>query len=211
MIALYALLSCLGLVVFSLLFWPLISSRTTALRGIAATLLCTALCVGLYSVVGTPQYAEWEKAANDRAEHAKNALKRAQEALTANPKDPIAHVEAARALMDMQQPKAAIAHLKQAAIITQGTPEVLLMLGKAELFANGGIINQPARNAFKIVLLQVPDSTEARFYLALDTEQQGETARARKTYQELLASPNLPAALREAVQTQLTELESAKK
>ncbi|MDX2288540.1 MAG: c-type cytochrome biogenesis protein CcmI [Hyphomicrobiaceae bacterium] len=67
-------------------------------------------------------------------------------------------------------------------------------LGEAMVMAENGIVSGPARKAFERVLALDPGKVEARFWLALAQEQEGNAAAARTAYAALLAeaSPDAP-------------------
>jgi cytochrome c-type biogenesis protein CcmH len=72
--------------------------------------------------------------------------------------------------------------------------EQLAAYGEALVSADGGIVSGDARGAFERALTKEPTSPKARFYLGLAAEQDGDAARARQSYAEILAAapPDAP-------------------
>ena len=74
------------------------------------------------------------------------------------------------------------------------TPERLGGLARAGIFANNGIVGDGPRAAWQKVLAARPKDREARFWLAVSIEQDGDQAGAKAAYLALLqgAPPNAP-------------------
>ncbi len=74
------------------------------------------------------------------------------------------------------------------------TPARLGGLARASIFANNGIVGDVSRQAWQKVLAAQPKDHEARFWLAVGKEQNGDQAEAKAAYLALLkgAPPNAP-------------------
>lgn len=83
------------------------------------------------------------------------------------------------------------------------TPERLLGLAKANVMANNGIVNEPARKALQRLTELDPSRIEAKFWLAVFDEQNGRTAAAAAAYIEMLKSAPADAPWRSAVEERL--------
>ena len=79
---------------------------------------------------------------------------------------------------------------------------------EATVLANNGIVTEDARLAYEKVLRLEPGRVEARFWLALATEQDGDLDRAAQDYQGLLAEAPAQAPWRSAVEERLKAVRS---
>ncbi|MEQ1697889.1 MAG: c-type cytochrome biogenesis protein CcmI [Hyphomicrobiaceae bacterium] len=83
------------------------------------------------------------------------------------------------------------------------SPERLLGLAKANVMANNGMVNEPARKALQRLVEQDPERVEARFWLAVYDEQNGRPDAAASAYLALLSSGPADAPWRKAVEERL--------
>jgi cytochrome c-type biogenesis protein CcmH len=87
-------------------------------------------------------------------------------------------------------------------------PERLAGLAKANILANNGIVNDPARKAYERLLVLDPGRTEAKFWLAIADEQSGKVAIAAAAYRALLVDAPADAPWRKPVEERLAALEA---
>jgi cytochrome c-type biogenesis protein CcmH len=78
--------------------------------------------------------------------------------------------------------------------------------GEARVAASGGVVTDKAREAFAKALAEGPGQPQARFYLALASEQDGKTADAIRAYESLIADAPPDAHWIEAVKARLASL-----
>lgn len=208
MTSLYLGLLALGVVLGALLFSPLLKSKMHFKYGAIGTLCFALLSVGAYSLLGSPQYILWQEAQAERASAAKEKAEALNKKLAEDSENPALHIEMAEAKTDMGQMDEAIAHLKKAVLLSGGHPDVILMLAKAEILKNSGRVNDSAREALRIVLLQNPEALEAQFLLALDAEQNNRLEDAKNLYTLLSKQKKLPEAMHNEVQARLKALGS---
>ena len=83
------------------------------------------------------------------------------------------------------------------------TPERLLGLAKANVVANNGMVNEPARKALQRILEIDPARIEAKFWLGVYDEQNGRPDAAAATYLALLSGGPADAPWRKAVEERL--------
>ena len=81
--------------------------------------------------------------------------------------------------------------------------------GEALVAAAGGVVTDEARQAFDRALTDQPGQPQARYYLALATEQDGKKASAIRDYQALLANSPPDAPWRSVVSARLAALNGA--
>ncbi|HTZ66892.1 MAG TPA: c-type cytochrome biogenesis protein CcmI [Roseiarcus sp.] len=83
--------------------------------------------------------------------------------------------------------------------------------GEALVAVAGGVVTDEARHEFDRALAEQPGQPQARFYLALATEQDGKKADAIRDYQSLLADSPPDAAWRSIVNARLAALKGEPK
>ncbi len=79
--------------------------------------------------------------------------------------------------------------------------------GEALVAVAGGVVTDEARQQFVRALAEQPGQPQARFYLALATEQDGKKAQAIRDYQSLIANSPPDAPWRSVVNARLATLE----
>ena len=114
-----------------------------------------------------------------------------REAIAGAPGNPLPHAELGRVLIALGEYEKAGIPLKRAVQLSQGTPEILLLYARSLTLAEGGNVTADAKKAYEMVLLQQPESPEARFFLAAHLRQNGNRDAARAQFKTLAAS--LPA------------------
>jgi cytochrome c-type biogenesis protein CcmH len=88
------------------------------------------------------------------------------------------------------------------------SPARLAGLGEAAVFANNGIVTEEARRAFERLIALEPKRPEARFWLALAKEQDGDLKTALTEYRTLLAEAPIDAPWRAAVEERIAAVAS---
>ena len=99
-------------------------------------------------------------------------------------------------------PDAAIAFARAISLLGEN-PERLLGLAKANVMANNGMVNEPARKALQRLADLDPDRVEAKFWLAVYDEQNGRPDAAAAAYLALLSKGPADAPWRKAVEERL--------
>lgn len=86
------------------------------------------------------------------------------------------------------------------------SPRRLAGYGEATVFANNGIVTEDARRAFEKLATSDPDRPEARFWLALAREQDGDLSGALESYRKLVADAPAEAPWRASVEQRIAML-----
>lgn len=102
------------------------------------------------------------------------------------------------------------AHAYTRAIALLGeTPKRLAGVAEAKVMAQNGVVGEDARKAFERLIALEPDRPEARFWLAMAKEQDGNLAGAADDYRSLLAEAPQDASWRLLVEQRLAAVTAA--
>ncbi len=153
--------------------------------------------VALYLGLGAPQHpdhpfaargdAPSEVAAGEHARELEAALARVEDQLRDSPLDADGWLRLGRIRLALERPSEAADAFRRARALDPGRPEVAARLGEALVAAAGGRVTEEARAAFADALAGNPLSAEARYYLALDRAQQGDSRGAAQGWVDLVA------------------------
>jgi cytochrome c-type biogenesis protein CcmH len=185
---LYALFILLIAATLAILLWPAREHKTfCACVGITFFIGAFAL----YGFTGSPWVLPLLAARDARTESLKASMQNNSAIVKADPKNLAAWVELGKDFMDTGQWEAAVNALKQAVVLSNGNPQLILAYAKAMILVADGKVSDDAKKSLKMVLLQDPKNEEARYYLAVRQLQDGNTKDAMKEMKALYAS--LPA------------------
>jgi cytochrome c-type biogenesis protein CcmH len=87
------------------------------------------------------------------------------------------------------------------------TPKRLAGFVQAEILANNGIVNPNAKTAAERLLALEPDRLDARMWLALAKEQDGQFAEALADYRALIKAPQMSPAMTSAIEVRISAVE----
>ncbi|MBY0225427.1 MAG: c-type cytochrome biogenesis protein CcmI [Hyphomicrobium sp.] len=87
------------------------------------------------------------------------------------------------------------------------TPKRLAGFVQAEILANNGIVNSNAKMAAERLLALEPDRLDARMWLALAKEQDGQFAEALTDYRALIKAPQMTPAMTSAIEVRISAVE----
>ena len=87
------------------------------------------------------------------------------------------------------------------------TPKRLAGFVQAEILANNGIVNPNAKTAAERLLALEPDRLDARMWLALAKEQDGQFAEALADYRALINAPQMSPAMTSAIEVRISAVE----
>ena len=153
-----------------------------------------ALAAGVYASLGTPglpgrPFAEVERPAEEPAAAAalREPVERLEARLQGDPDNLEGWLLLGRSYVVLQRYPEAVDALRQAAALSGGDPEVLAILGEAQVWANDGVVVPEAAAAFRQVLDARPEDPAARFYLALAQAQAGALQEAYEMWLALAA------------------------
>lgn len=189
----YALLALLLLAAIALLLVPVMKDsalpRAQRQRFAAAVSIFFLLGgPGLYALLGAPKLVPVIAEHNAHMQKLHKDMQAQLDAAEANPRNLDAWVELGRIYMEAGQYKNAAHAFRQAVILSQGHPMVILAYATAMIYDDDGKISDDAKKALDMVLLQQPDNAEARYFLVLRMLQDGQTKQAMKAMKELYRS-----------------------
>ncbi|MFN8723439.1 MAG: c-type cytochrome biogenesis protein CcmI [Rhodospirillales bacterium] len=116
-----------------------------------------------------------------------SALANLQDHLKDTPDDLSGWVLLANTYVRMQRYPEAAEAFRRAAILSNGSPDLVSALGEALILANRGIVSEEAARAFEAVLRVDPGEPRARFYIALSRAQAGDARGAMDRWAALIA------------------------
>lgn len=156
---------------------------------IASLALLAAGGVGLYVVIGAPDYPDQPLAAR-RAAPAERmdmmaAVAKIEAHLAQNPTDGRGHEVVAPVYMRVGRYADAAAAWRRAIQLMGVTPERETSLGEALTFAAEGRVTEEALEAFRRALALSSAHPQARFYMGLSAAQAGDTAKAADLWSAL--------------------------
>lgn len=123
--------------------------------------------------------------------------------LRANPEDGRGWDVLAPVYLRLQRFDEAAGAYSQALRLMGESPKRLAGFAEATILASDGIVTEPARKAYERLLQTQPEFVEARFWLAVAKEQDGDRDAAAEAYRALLASAPENARWRELVTQRL--------
>ena len=169
-----------------------------------------AIAFPLYALIGHPQMPDEPLASREPATHAASDIEAAvagvEKHLIAEPDDGKGWAVLAPIYMRLERYEDAAHAYSEALRLLGEDPARRAAYGEALVAGAGGVVTDKAREAFGKALANDPGQPQARFYLALAAEQDGETADAIRAYESLAADapPNAPWLV--AVNTRLAKL-----
>ncbi len=201
----------------------LIAVRSEASKGAAAprvrNRLAAAVLIGvgvpaiafpLYVLIGQPKMRDEPLASREPAAHAASDIDAAvagvEAHLIAKPDDGKGWAVLAPVYMRLERYGDAAHAYSEAQRLLGEDPLRRAAYGEALVAAAGGVVTDKAREAFAKALAAQPGQPQARFYLALAAEQDGNTAEAIHAYESLAADAPADAPWIGAVKARLAAL-----
>jgi len=179
----------------------------------AATLIAVgvpAIAFPLYVLLGQPQMADEPLASRQQAAHAASEIEAAVAGVEAHlitkPDDGKGWAVIAPVYMRLERYEDAGHAYSEALRLLGEDPFRRAAYGEALVAAAGGVVTDKAREAFAKALAEQPGQPQARFYLALASEQDGKTAEAIQAYEALAADAPADAPWLGAVKARLAAL-----
>ncbi len=169
----------------------------------AAALLVPLISLGLYLNLGSPGVSGQPALARSHAS-AENApvaglIAQVEARLRSRPEDGQGWDVIAPVYLRLERFEDAAQAFQRAIRILGESPRRLIGFGEATAVARGGVVVEEARRAFQRALELQPGLPEARLWLALGKEQDGDRAAALRDYESLLAEAPVDAPWREMV------------
>ena len=165
--------------------------RGAKLASLLVIIAVPILSVGLYLRLGAPDYVDMPLQARLQAAPSNMdmaaALVRIETHLAEQPDDERGWEIMAQVYSGLGRPGDAAKAYRNLIRLRGASPDLLVAYGQALVFAAEGRVSADALAAFQKVLSVEPGRLEARFYLALAAEQQGDKALALEGFTKLLA------------------------
>lgn len=161
------------------------------------------LAVGLYLAAGSPNIGDQPFLARKNTPVAQasiaDVISRIEERLRAVPDDGKGWDVIAPVYLRLGRYGDAAHAYEQATRLLGETPKRLVGFGEATLMINNGVVTDAVRTVSERILKLEPGRIEARIWLVLAKEQDGDLAGAAKAYQEILDASPKDAPWRQAV------------
>ena len=168
------------------------------------------LAIGLYLKVGAPGYADQPLAARLSADQdIASAVQRVEAHLVSHPDDGRGFEIVAPIYLQVGRYDDAVHAYAQVLRILGDTPARQAAYGQALVMAADGVVTAQARAAFDAALKGDPKSPQARFYLGVAAEQNGDKAQARSIFGKLAADAPPDASWLDVVRRRLATLDGA--
>jgi len=200
MTELYSLLLICILAMLALLLWQ---AKKQRFFSFAVAGFFTVGAFGIYSLVGTPEIVPLLEKREARLIELKASVVQHSEAIKKDASDTGAWVALGVDFMATGQYTASANAFKQAVLLSNGDPLLILSYAKAMIFEADGKISDPAKKSLEMVLLQQPENAEARYYLTVRKLQDGKTEEAMKDMKTLYHSLPANSALKDMINRQI--------
>lgn len=197
----WGLLTALAATILALLVGPGLRER----RGLLLCLGLVIFALGGYALVGAPRLiAQQGFALAERASLAQEIVM-LEASAKAEPDKPEHWRNLGNTQLRMGRPELAVEAYKQETLITQGDPDALLRLGKAQILNAGGRVDDDAARTF-LMLQSLRPHPQAELFLGMHDVETGNRTKAEARFSALIRNPKLPAELRAAAQEQMKRL-----
>jgi cytochrome c-type biogenesis protein CcmH len=189
------------------------SRRNRTLAALVSLALIFATGLGLYLHIGSPALRDQPLTARRQAPPEQMdvmaAVAKIEAHLAANPNDGRGYDVVAPVYMQVGRYADAARALAQANKLLGATPEREAAQAEAHMMAGQGKMIPEARQAIARALALQPDFAQARFYVGLAAEEDGNLAQAREVWTKLLADAQPGAPWADVVRGRLSRLGAA--
>jgi cytochrome c-type biogenesis protein CcmH len=186
---LYLFFCVLLVAVLAVLLAPALKAGPSHKRFIiAVSALFFIASFGLYFLWGSPGIIPLIGQRQEKLMELKATIAQRSDDVKADPKNLGAWVELGESFMQTDDFPAAANAFKQSVVLSQGNPILIMAYAQALIFTADGKVTDDAKKSLEMVLLQQPDNSEARYYLAVRQLQDGHTQDAMKAMKELYHS-----------------------
>ena len=183
------------------------SERLVTSASLAIPLVALALYVSLGSP-GLPDLPHEGRTREDAARDQVDAMiARVEQRLRAEPNDGNGWDVIAPIYLRMERYGQAAEAYANANRLLGETPKRLAGFAQAEILANNGIVNANAKLAAESLLAVEPERVDARMWLALAKEQDGQFDKALTDYRGLLVAPQMSDAMKSAIEVRISAVE----
>ncbi len=205
---LYLALALIAFAALAVLAWPVwraqdipLPQRKRAVLALAAFFFLGGF--GLYQLLGTPEIVPLLKAREEKLAEIKETVLRRSQEVQSDPKNLGAWVELGQSFMEIGQFDGAANAFKQAVLISEGHPAIIMAYAKAQIAAADGKVTDQAKKGLEMVLLQEPENQEARYWLIVRQLQDGRQEDAMRSMKELYRSLPDDSPLKERINRQI--------
>lgn len=210
MTPLFLVLLFISIALCGILFLPAIKARKSGnnISLLQPALLSGIILIGsftLYAFIGSPKILPKLAEYDSFKEETLIVIRGINEAIKKSPDNPKIYADLGDAYSSIQNFKEAKEAYKAAVLLSNGAPEYILSLGRTEMALAGGEVNEEARKAFEMVLLQDKNNLMARYYVAIGKKQAGNHPQARKDFENLLKDLPEGIPLRSAIEREMRE------
>jgi len=191
--SIYPIFSLIIFAVVSIMLIPLYSAENIVARHrrIFSAVIIAIFCVGsfgLYYQFGSPEVMPLLAERSEKLAQLKEKITINSELLKKDPKNLKAWVEMGDSFMETSQFKAAANAYKQAILISQGNPELIMAYVHALIIEADGTVTKEAKKSLEMVHLLQPENEEANYFLAMYKMQSGDSKGAMEDMKKLYRS-----------------------
>ena len=180
---------------------------------LAVALLIPAISLPTYLVLGRPDLPaspiSARTAQGPQDQSIENLVLKVEQRLAKMPEDGNGWDVVAPVYLRLGRHSDAVLAYRNAIRLKGERTDRLLGLGEALALANNGVVSEDSRNALARAVEMDPNNAEARFWLGLAAEQDGETKKAQNIYSNLLARAPENAPWRQVVSARLAMLQGS--
>lgn len=181
MIELFAALFFIFIFASAILFWPKRHHKSS----LFIALYFFVMCFGLYAWVGSPRIVPLLAQRETKLAEIKQSIVQNSAQVKSDRKNLKAWVALGQAFIETGQFSAAANSFKQAVVLSNGDPELILAYAKSMILADDGKVSDHSQKSLEMVLLQEPQNPEARYWLIVRKLQDGDNEQAMKEMKTL--------------------------
>lgn len=142
----------------------------------------------LYPQFGTPEILPLLEQREEKLAILKEKITASSEAVKKDPKNLKAWVELGDSFMESSQFSAAANAYKQAILLSQGNPEMIMAYIRALIIGADGMVTDEAKKSLDMMSVLQPQNDEVRYFLAVQKLQSGDTKNAMAEMKALYKS-----------------------
>ncbi len=191
--SIYPIFSIIVLAVVFILLMPLYRAENISVkyRRIFTAIIIIIFCIGsfgLYYKFGTPEILPLMAERAEKLSELKEKISANSELLKKDPKNLKAWVEMGDSFMETSQFSAAANAYKQAILLSQGNPVLIMSYIHALIIDADGTVTPEAKKSLDMMHILQPGNEEVRYFLAMYKMQSGDTREAMEDMKKLYKS-----------------------
>lgn len=176
-------------------------------RKVIFSLIITLFFIGggflFYFQFGTPEILPLMAQRDKEISELKEKIITNSQAVKKDPKNLKAWIELGENFMESNQYSAAANAYKQAILLSQGNPALIMSYVQALVIDAGGTVTQEAKKSLDIMLMLQPKNEQARYFLAMYKMQSGNTQEAMQEMKKLYRSLPDDSPIKDAIDRQI--------